>query len=254
MIPALHVDGIGLWAPGFRDAAAWGAGAEEAAAVDPAARPLPPALRRRTTLLTRMVAEAAAQAAEQAGVALGAEPLVFGSAYGEIETAVEMIRSFDGPVGLPSPTRFHNSVHNTAVGYLSIATQNRGFVTALAAGRETAVAALLEAAAWIGAEGGGALVLLADETVPDPLAGPTRWSPAAAALYLRGEPSARTRATLSFPAPGAAPASPLDPRWADHPCAGGLALVRAIARAERGAVALAPGEAGGWRIDVEPRT
>ena len=131
-----------LSSPGFRDAAAWGAGAEDGAATEPAARPLPPALRRRTTLLTRMVAEAAAQAADQAGVALGAEPLVFGSAYGEIETAVEMIRSFDGPVGLPSPTRFHNSVHNTAVGYLSIATQNRGFVTALAAGRETAGAAL----------------------------------------------------------------------------------------------------------------
>jgi hypothetical protein len=164
-----------------------------------------------------------------------------------------MIRSFDGPVGLPSPTRFHNSVHNTAVGYLSIATQNRGFVTALAAGRETVAAALLEASAWIAAEGGGALVLLADEPVPAPLGGAAPYAPAAAALYLRGAPSARTRATLSSLAPGAAPAAPLDPRWSHHPCAGGLALVRAVARAERGAVALSPAGAGGWRIDVEPR-
>jgi hypothetical protein len=251
---SLHVDGVGLWAPGFPDATAWGAGAEDAAVREVAGRPLPPALRRRATLLTRMVAEAAVQAAEQAGVELGVEPLVFGSAHGEIETAVEMMRSFEGPVGLPSPTRFHNSVHNTAVGYLSIATGNRGFVTALAAGRETTAATLLEASALIAVEGGGALVLLADEPVPAPFDREPRYLPAAAALYVRGERSARTRATLSALGSGGGSVAALDPRWAHHPCGGGLALVRAIVRGERGPVALAPADAGAWKVDVEPLT
>jgi hypothetical protein len=70
----LELRGSGLWTPGFADAAAWSRrhvpgtarirGRERTA---PRAELLPPMLRRRTSLLTRMAAEVAAQAIAAAG-------------------------------------------------------------------------------------------------------------------------------------------------------------------------------------------
>jgi hypothetical protein len=164
-VTPLHVGGIGLWTPGFAGAAAWRAGTPDPAAT--AARPeiLPPALRRRATPLAAMVASAAAEAAAQAGAELGRLPLVFGSALGE-QSALSMLEEFRHGEGMPSPTRFHNSVHNGPVAYVSIATGNRLFSTTLAAGWETPAAALVEAAALLAQRGGEVLVVQGDQPPP----------------------------------------------------------------------------------------
>jgi hypothetical protein len=237
----LHVEGVGLA----------GAAADPAPAGAPALEVLPAALRRRATPLARLVAEAAARAAAAAGADLATLPVVLGSAFGEIAIAVEMMASFREPGGLPSPTKFHNSVHNAAAAYLGIAAQNRGFATALAAGAETPAVALLEAATLLRAGAPRVLVVVADEPVPAPFARPAPWAAAAAAFVVAAEAGPRARARLSSLRRGEAPAAPLPPALAAHPCAGGFALAAALAAGEAATVALGGGAAG-WAADLAP--
>jgi hypothetical protein len=242
---SLHVGGLGLCAPAAAGAIALPSDPRRAAAPPP----LPAALKRRASGLTLLACEALGQAAADAGVALATVPLLLGSAYGEIGTAVEMMRSFAEPTGLPSPVRFHNSVHNTPISYASIAFGNGGFSTALAAGPDTVAMALVEAAALLAERGGDALLVFADEPVPAPFAPQRSWVAAAAAIHLSAAPSAASRARISLPRRGgAAPTVPAC--LAAHPCAGAFALVDAISRGSFGALSLGP-EGEGWTVDIE---
>jgi hypothetical protein len=178
----LNVSGLGVWSPGFPTASSWRDGRRVAEAEAPPAR-LPARLRRRTSLLVRMMAEVAAQASEQACVSLGDIPMVVGSAFGELGTTMEMLDELEVAREL-SPFRFHNSVHNTAVSYLSIANENHASCTSLAAGEDTAAMVLLEASALLADRGGEVLVIVADEAVSEALGG-TGSVPFSAAAVLR---------------------------------------------------------------------
>jgi len=221
--------GVALWAPGFRDAAAWLSGAQERSVVAPPAEVLPPMLRRRASFLARLTGEVAAQAAREARADLAAVPVVFGSAHGEVATAVEMMRSFREGEGLPSPTRFHNSVHNAAAAYLSIA------------------AALVEAGALLAERGGEVLVVLADEPAPEPFTAAADHPPAGLALLLSAEPRAGARARLSGLRRTAGVSPEVPGALGRHPCSGAFALVAAVAGGVRGAVPIAPG----WIVEVD---
>jgi hypothetical protein len=252
----LFAGGVGAWTPGFADVLAPGAFAAGAppgpATAAPRAELLPPALRRRATPLAQMVAAVAAQAAAQAGADLARTPLVLGSALGEIGLAVAMMGEFRQGEGLPSPTRFHNAVHNGPGAYVSIATGNRGFSTAVAAGPETAAAALLEAAALLAERGGEVIVALADEPPPPPFAPRRPFPPLAVALHLSATPGPATRAVLSGPSRAAGRAPALPAPFADHPCAGGLALARAVQAGAAGEVHLGPPGERGWVVVLRP--
>ncbi len=248
---AVFVLGQGLWAPGFRDAVAWRGGVPDRDVTAPPADLLPPALRRRASALSRMVAEATAAAAAQSGSDLARVSIVLGSVFGEIAAAVEMIGSFREGEGMPSPTRFHNSVHNTAVGYASIATANRGLATAIAAGDDTAAMALLEAFGILDERGGEVLLVLADEAVPPPLASRREYAPGAVALVLSHASRPGARARLDGLRRGAAPAVDVPAGFAEHPCAGGFALVAAASSGRAGPVPLGGG-ADGWIVDLQP--
>jgi hypothetical protein len=156
---AVHLRGVGLWAPGVDDALAWVSGRSEGA-IEPKAALIPPKLARRASFLSRMVAEVAGQAA--AGVDLSRVRTVHASAYGEVQTLETLLNMLHDD-GVLSPARFHNSVHNTAAGHLSIATSNRAFSTTIAAGAETVSMGLLEALALLQDGGEDVLVLCADE-------------------------------------------------------------------------------------------
>ncbi|MEO5769251.1 MAG: beta-ketoacyl synthase chain length factor [Polyangia bacterium] len=184
--------GLGAWTPGFPDAASWRQAQPRAEVISPPPR-LPARLRRRASLLTRMVAEVAAQATEQAGVSLQGLPVVMGSAYGELMTTMEMLEEME--TGQPlSPSRFHNSVHNTATGYLSMAADNQAPCTALAAGNDTVAMVLQEALALLADRGGDVLVVLADEQLPLEISS-TSQPPLAAALLLRSSSAAASSPT-----------------------------------------------------------
>jgi hypothetical protein len=250
---ALAVQGVGLFSPGFAGVAAFLAGAPDPAVKSPKAAILPAALRRRATPLAAMVAEAVTQAAAEAGLELARVPLVLGSALGEIGIARTMLGEFREGEGLPSPTRFHNAVHNGPAAYVSLATGNRGFSTAIAAGRETPAAALLEAAGLLAERGGAVLVVLADEPPPDPFAPATPWPPAAVALALTAAaPDVPARATLRGLRHEAGAEVQVPDGLAGHPQAGGLALVAAVARGAAGEVALGGKGARRWVVEVEP--
>jgi hypothetical protein len=190
--PWVAVVGVGVWMPGVPDARAFREGVRRPDAEVPPAR-LPPRLRRRTSLLIRMVAEVAAQAAEQAGVSLGAIPVVVGSAYGELTTTMEMLHELAAE-RLVSPFRFHNSVHNTASAYLSIAHENRSLATSVAAGNDTAAMILLDALTLLADRGGDVLVVIADEPLPESLTSArssATTTPVSAAAILRARPTER---------------------------------------------------------------
>jgi hypothetical protein len=113
--------------------------------------------------------------------------VIYGSVYGEIRTTLDLLAALLDPAAPLSPTKFHNSVHNTAAGYVSIATQNRGGNAAMTAGRSTLAMGLLECAGpgrgRAGAGGAGDR----GGDLPEPLAAGRSWAPLAAAFALAAD-------------------------------------------------------------------
>jgi len=273
---ALELLAVGLWTPGFADAAAWssrhvpgdspGANADAPRADAPRAELLPAMLRRRTSLLTRMAAEVAAQAIAGAGLDRAAVTVIYGSVYGEIRTTLDLLEALLDPAAPLSPTKFHNSVHNTAAGYVSIAAQNRGGNAAITAGRSTLAMGLLECAGLVAAGEGPAVLVLAEEALPEPLAAGRVYGPLAAAFALgaAGAPgvsgaagpwdmSLRTCRLRQGLSAAAGSVGSLPAGLAANPCAPALQLVEAALRAEATTVALEPHRERGWLIDLDAR-
>ena len=247
---SLHVAGIGLWTPRYPGRAALVDDTPGPAAASPPAALLPPAGRRRSGPLCRAVAEVVGQAAAEGGADLSRTPMVYGSVYGETSAAVEMMGAFAQGEGLPSPTTFHNSVHNAPAGYLSIATGCRIFSPSIAAGPETPAMALLDAWMLLLQRGGEAVVALADEPVPVPLGVPGAFPIAAVAFLLRAGPGRPARARIGAPRRGAGAVPPIPAELALHPCAPAFRLAAALARGQRGAVSLGDGGPDGWMVEL----
>lgn len=180
----VNLAGLGFWAPGHAGAASFLAGdAPDPSVRQPPAAILPPTLRRRSSLLTRAAVEAFGEAAASAGADLRAVPTVWASAYGEIANTIAILDMMRGD-GMPSPTRFHNSVHNTSSGTASIALGNRAFSTAVAAGAGTVQAGFIEAAALLADGCREVTVIFFDEPPPEPFAPAELWPLCAAAFHL----------------------------------------------------------------------
>lgn len=117
------------------DFASWTADDAEDAS-SPAAKMIPPMLRRRLSPIGR----AAASAAFSIEGALNPEiPLVFASRWGDLSQAYAQIKSVAAGLGA-SPAKFAMSVHNAVEALVSIASGHTGAQTAIAAGRCTAEA------------------------------------------------------------------------------------------------------------------
>lgn len=140
-------------------------------------------LRRFTSEGTHRLLEVAGLALAAAGESASAVRAVFGSAHGELETAMQLLLAIDAGDGVSAP-RFVYSVHSTAAGLLSIATKNHRPATAVAAGRATVAAALLEAALLLDEEPTPVLVVVGDEPVPQELSDAYLHEPCAAAFVL----------------------------------------------------------------------
>lgn len=167
--------GVGLWTPNHPSFADWIAagmpGDFSARTNDwqkPPAELLHPRLRRRTSTLTRAAVTALEAALAGSGVAVSDVRLVLVSSFGEIETTVELLAQLAEPGGPVSPTKFHNSVHNTATGYMSIASGNNRESTALAGGPHNLEIGLLETLAGLCESGGDAVLIFAEELLPHP--------------------------------------------------------------------------------------
>lgn len=232
-----YLRGVGLWTPAHPSFASWCAagmpedfaGAPGQAAAPPPADLLHPRLRRRTSVFTRATVTALEAAVAQGGAALDDVRLVLVSSFGEIETTVELLAQLAEPQGPVSPTKFHNSVHNTATGYMSIASGNHRESTALAGGPHNLEIAALELLAGLASDGGDAVLLVAEELLPGPFARPDADPTFALALHFGVEPGGlELRATLEGVAAAADEQAPT--LGIPSMAAPTLALLRAIAQ------------------------
>ena len=253
-----HVLGMGLWMPGFPDAASWLSGRAVEGADTPNAQSKQ---RRRSSLLVNMVADVAAQASAAAGVPLSRLRVVVGSAFGELTTLVEMLEERERD-GLLSPLRFQNSVHNSAAGQLSIASKNKAPAMSMAAGNDTVAMVLLEAMTLLALGGDDVLAIVADEPLPEAILPGRRTAPVAAALVLAADGGANESGrslAAAQPSPAvledllhtpAVPDAPDRPQEVDSPCAAILPLIAALGHGRSGRVNVSPTEDPRWSIMV----
>jgi hypothetical protein len=156
--PTLYIEGPAFWSPtlpGWDIASAIFRG-EAAPADPPARRPspqvLPPAERRRAPDTVALSLEVAAAAVAGSGRNAADLPCVFASAHGDLGINDYMCATLAADPTLLSPTKFHNSVHNAAVGYWTIGTGCMAASNSLTAYESTFACGLLEAAAQCAAD------------------------------------------------------------------------------------------------------
>lgn len=255
--PTVAITGLGLWTAGFPGAAAWAAGTHAPEAERPVGRALDRVNRRRASVLGRAVADAAAEAMEQAAVDPATIATVVGSSIGEASTMIGLLEQMWRLRTPMSPAAFTVSVHNAASGLLSISSKNRGYATSLAADHDTPAAALLEGVGLVSQRGTPVLVVCADEAAPASLVREVPlWDLLAAAVVLaplESAPSARARLMLRADAVPDATPPDLAPGLANHPQVGLLDLVDAVVRGVTGTVALDRGRGTGWTATLSPR-
>ena len=203
--PTLYIEGPAFWAPTLPgwDAARAAFRGEGALADPPARRPQPqllaPAERRRapdTVALALEVAAASVAAAAREPTEL---PCVFASAHGDLSINDYMCATLARTPTQLSPIKFHNSVHNAAVGYWTIGTGCMQASNSLTAYEHSFAAGLLEAAAQCAADARAVLLVGFDVHAVGALGSVTRSEGLlAAALVLAPARSARSVAALDW--------------------------------------------------------
>jgi hypothetical protein len=135
---------------------------------------LPPNERRRAPDTVALALAVAQAACANAGRDPALLPTVFASTYGDMAITDYMCGTLAKAPTMLSPTRFHNSVHNAAAGYWSIATGCRQAYCALGAGAFTFAAGLFAAALQVCADETEVLLVAYDIDARGPLAQVTR--------------------------------------------------------------------------------
>ena len=171
----VYVEGIGLCGPGLDG---WSAAApilSGQAAYDftpanltPSAL-LPPNERRRAPKMVKLALAVGAEACTAAGRDPATTPTIFASSGGDGETIHDILHTLASPLRELSPTKFHNSVHNAAAGYWSIATGAMAASTSLCAHDDSFAAGLLEAVAQAAAAHQAVALIAYDVPYPEPL-------------------------------------------------------------------------------------
>lgn len=163
---------------------------------------LPVSIRRRTSLTTRMAVTVSMVACRMAGSEPTDLPSVFASVGGEIQVTDDLCRALPDQEQSLSPTRFHNSVHNTTAGYWGILNQCRSPTVAIAALDDTFAIGLLEACSQLQQFGGEILLVCYDEVWPQYLAPPMGKLALSCAFVLSVEQSDSFCPVISLPAKG----------------------------------------------------
>ncbi len=241
--PAAHVDGIGIFGPGFPD---WKSAAvvlrgevpfSDLGAQLPAADALPPAERRRVGRPIKLVLAVGQEAAAAAGRNPAQLATVFTASGADGEICHEICRMLATDDRQISPTRFHNSVHNAPAGYWGIAMGAMTPSTSLCALDGSFCAGLLEAVCLVQTAKLPVLLIAYDTGYPEPL---KRVRPLieafGIALVLAPARSAATLARIALEitkdAADALPDPTLEAVRTCCPAARGLPLLSTLARRE----------------------
>jgi hypothetical protein len=171
----IFVEGIGLCGPGLTG---WVpslpvlAGHQKYVAAPtaiPAITLLPANERRRAAQIVKIALAVGTEAFAAAGRAPAKTATVFTSSAADGETLHEILNVLASPHRELSPTRFHNSVHNSAAGYWSIATGSTAASTSLCGHDDSFAAGLLEAAVQVVTQQHAVALIAYDAQYPGPL-------------------------------------------------------------------------------------
>lgn len=255
----VYVEGAGVWSPQLADFAALQAVLREDTPAPPGARPsastLPPNERRRAPPSVLLAVEVAGQAVAMSTRDPATLPCVFASSHGDQPVTDYMCETLAQTPTQLSPTRFHNSVHNAAVGYWTMATGCHAASTAIAAQRASFGAGLLEAACQVATTKTPVLMTCSDTAGVGPLLEVTGCrQPFGSALVLAAERSSRTWARIDLRLGGVFTADPLaEPlaTWcASNASAAGMPLLALLA-GSGGHCSLEAAEGLALEIDLE---
>lgn len=225
----------------------------------------PPAIlstteRRRTGKVVRLALAVAHEAAAMSGCAPGSLRSVFASSAGDGTVVSAILEALSDPDGQVSPTQFHNSVHNAAAGYWSIANASAAPASCLGCHDFTFAAGLLKAMAEARVERSPVLLCAYDVPLPHPLAAsrpiasafglalvlsPEADGPGLARIALRWSPEAVSGDAGDPLAPG------LQPIARGSPAGRALRLLESVAKGQADAFAL-PYLDGRLDLVVEP--
>jgi len=142
---------------------------EAQASVLPAPMILPPAERRRSGQLVKLTLAVGLEAAENADKDPATLACVYTSSSGDGKNCHEICSTLASDDRQISPTRFHNSVHNAAAGYWSIATGARTPISVLCAHDASFSAGLLETITQVVSDNVSTIMIAADMSYPEPL-------------------------------------------------------------------------------------
>lgn len=244
-----YVRSVGLLGPGLTD---WETGAPVIAGeapyhpcptVLPAPQALPAAERRRTGATVKLAIGAAQQAVASAAIDPVHLAAVFASSSGDGVICHEICETLATEERQISPTRFHNSVHNAAAGYWSIATGATAPSSAICAYDASFAAGLLEALMQITVSRAPALLCAYETPYPEPLLAkrpvPDSFGTALVLTPMQ-EPSSLARIAVSLSeAPADRMSDPqLEALRASVPAARSLPFLRLLARREPGRAVL----------------
>ncbi|MDO8412833.1 MAG: beta-ketoacyl synthase chain length factor [Gallionellaceae bacterium] len=247
----IFVEGVGLLGPGLND---WQTGSLVVAGqADYVPMPtilatstlLPPAERRRTGVPVKLALAVGEQAFLHAQRDMAATATVFTSSGGDGDNVHQINETLATAELEVSPTRFHNSVHNAAAGYWSIAAQSHQPSTSLCGYNASFAVGLLEAATQITVDSHAVALIAYDHAYPQPLHAVRPVSASfGVALVLTAQATAHTFATLdvNFVAgtrnPTTLPYPALETLRANVPAARSLPLLSALARSATATVVL----------------
>src|SRR3569832_550796 len=168
-----YIDGIGLLGPGLNNwpaARAILAGEQpylNQQTVLPAPAMLPPAQRRRCGPIVKNSLAVGYEAGT--GCDLTGLPTVFSASGGDGNNCHELCAMLASDDRQISPTRFHNSVHNAAAGYWSIATGAMATSSVLCAHDASFGAGLLDALTQVMVDDTRVVLMTSDTPYPEPM-------------------------------------------------------------------------------------
>jgi hypothetical protein len=219
---------------------------------------LPANERRRATDLVRMAFRVCEDLLQQRPIDIRQCAAVFASSGGDYPIIDQICKALCEPERLVSPTQFHNSVHNSAAGYWSIATGSRAPSTSISAFDDSFGAGLLEAANLCVIEQLPTILAVYDIKPPEPLQSKRPISQDfGVALLLSPTESADSLAQLTLAITESAESTwaqlaPLEAMRLCNPAARSLPLLEFIARQQSGRMSLAANNNPALTIEVKP--
>jgi len=256
----VFVEAVGLAAPGLAN---WQSAVPTlrderpyvAAALPPHAPALlPPNERRRASSTVRLAFQAAEDAMRTSSIAAANLATVFASSDADLNIIHRICTALTVTPRLISPTDFHNSVHNAAAGYWSIAVGARAPSTTISAHDYSFAVGLAEACGCVLVDGCDTLLVAFDLPPPPPLYEKRPIAqPVAAALVLSRNQTANTLAGLRYrrvAAPPTAMRAELESLRLSNPAARALPLLANLARRLDGEVILPVSENAGLAVEL----